>query len=114
MPEAGNGTGDIPTDRIQEVAGLFGMLASDLRLHIVCVLAQGECDVSGLAEQVGASLPRTSQQLAKLKVAGLVHARQQGRRRVYVMDDPDLVAIVRLLVTHLATGVGVSALQHTS
>ncbi len=102
MTGASSGVGELPADRIQEAAGLFGMLASALRLHIVWVLSHGECDVGSLAEQVGAPMPTVSQHLAKLKLAGLVRSRQQGRRRVYVVDDPNLVSVVRLMFEHLA------------
>jgi DNA-binding transcriptional ArsR family regulator len=95
------GAESLPPDLLQEAAGTFGLLASTMRLHIVWVLAQGECDVGTLAEQVGATLPTVSQHLAKLKLAGLVRARRQGRRQVYVVEDPNLASIVRLLVEHL-------------
>lgn len=79
---------------------VFGLLTSAVRLHIVWTLAQGECDVSGLADQVGGTLPAVSQHLTKLKSAGLVHARREGRRHVYLVDDPDVVTVVRRMVGH--------------
>ncbi|AEW95787.1 MULTISPECIES: ArsR/SmtB family transcription factor [Streptomycetaceae] len=93
---------DPPADLLQEAAAAFGLLASPARLHIVWVLAQGECDVTGLAERVGGALPAVSQHLAKLKLAGLVRSRREGRRQVYLVDDPDVVTIVRLMVGQLA------------
>jgi DNA-binding transcriptional ArsR family regulator len=94
--------GDPPAEVLAEAAASFGLLASPARLHIVWVLAQGESDVSHLAERVGGALPAVSQHLAKLKLAGLVRARREGRRVVYLVDDPDVVAVVRLLVGRLA------------
>lgn len=41
-----------------------------------------------------------SQYLAKLKLAGLVRARRDGRRQVYVADDPHVVGMVRKAVEH--------------
>ncbi|MER7028156.1 MULTISPECIES: ArsR/SmtB family transcription factor [Streptomyces] len=81
---------------------MFGLLASPPRLHLVWALTQGESDVSGLAERVGGALPAVSQHLSKLKLAGLVRSRREGRRVVYLVDDPDVVAVVRLLVGRLA------------
>jgi DNA-binding transcriptional ArsR family regulator len=43
-----------------------------------------------------------SQHLAKLKLAGLVSSRREGRRQVYVVDDPHVVAIVRQMLDHHA------------
>ncbi len=72
-----------------------------MRLHIVWVLAQGECDVGSLAAQVGGSLQAVSQHLAKLKLAGLVRSRREGRHHVYLVGDPHVVTIVRHMVEHL-------------
>jgi DNA-binding transcriptional ArsR family regulator len=87
---------------LEQAAAAFGLLASPTRLQIVWILAAGECDVTGLAEQVGGSLPAVSQHLAKLRLAGLVRSRREGRRQVYLVDDPYLAAVVRLIVGRFA------------
>jgi DNA-binding transcriptional ArsR family regulator len=83
---------------LQLAAARFGLLASTMRLHIVWVLAHGETDVGALAGAVGGTLPAVSQHLAKLRLAGLVRSRREGRRQVYLVDDPHLVMIVKLAV----------------
>ncbi|MFI0736908.1 ArsR/SmtB family transcription factor [Streptomyces sp. NPDC021100] len=93
---------DPSADVLSEAAAAFGLLASPARLHLVWALAQGESDVTGLAERVGGALPAISQHLAKLKLAGLVRSRREGRRVVYLVDDPHVVTIVRLMVDHLS------------
>lgn len=93
--------GDLSPELLQHAAGRFGLLASTMRLHIVWVLANGETDVGALAEAVGGTLQAVSQHLAKLKLAGLVRSRREGRRHVYLVDDPNLVTIVRLAVEQL-------------
>jgi DNA-binding transcriptional ArsR family regulator len=111
----GTGAGDFedpPTEVLAQAAAAFGLLASPARLHLVWALAQGESDVSGLAERVGGALPAVSQHLAKLKLAGLVRARREGRRVVYLVDDPDVVTMVRWLVGHLTERVGRQAAEH--
>jgi DNA-binding transcriptional ArsR family regulator len=91
-----------PTAEVWEgAAAAFGLLGSLARLHIVWVLAQGECDVSTLAEQVGGTLPQVSQHLAKLKLAGLVRSRREGRRQVYLVDDADVAEVVRFMINRL-------------
>jgi DNA-binding transcriptional ArsR family regulator len=96
------GPTDPTAEVLQNAAAAFGLLSSTMRLHIVWVLAQGDCDVTGLSERVGGTLPAVSQHLAKLKLAGLVRARREGRRQVYLVDDPDVVTAVRLMVGQLA------------
>ncbi|MBF6052666.1 ArsR family transcriptional regulator [Streptomyces eurocidicus] len=98
----GGDADDPSAEVLSEAAAAFGLLASSARLHLVWALAQGESDVSGLAERVGGALPAISQHLAKLKLAGLVRSRREGRRVVYLVDDPDVVTIVRLMVGQLA------------
>jgi DNA-binding transcriptional ArsR family regulator len=96
-----HGDADLSPELLQRAAGRFGLLASTMRLHIVWVLARGEMDVGGLADEVGGTLQAVSQHLAKLKLAGLVRSRREGRRQVYLVDDPHLVTIVRLAVEQL-------------
>jgi len=95
------GDTDLSPELLQHAAGRFGLLASTMRLHIVWVLAHGETDVGGLADAVGGTLQAVSQHLAKLKLAGLVRSRREGRRHVYLVDDPNLVLIVQLAVEQL-------------
>lgn len=103
MVAAGVGDFEDPPDQVlKEAAAAFGLLASPARLHIMWSLAQGESDVTGLAERVGGALPAVSQHLTKLKLAGLVRARREGRRQVYFIDDPDMVTVVRLMVGQLS------------
>ncbi|GBQ03168.1 transcriptional regulator [Streptomyces spongiicola] len=100
------GFDDPSAEVLAEAAAAFGLLASSARLHIMWALSQGESDVTGLAERVGGALPAVSQHLTKLKLAGLVRARREGRRQVYVVDDPDIVTVVRLMVGQLAARAG--------
>nr|WP_202547231.1 MULTISPECIES: metalloregulator ArsR/SmtB family transcription factor [Streptomyces] len=102
----GGGFQDPPAEVLAEAAAAFGLLATPARLHIVWALAQGESDVTGLAERVGGTLPSVSQHLTKLKLAGLVRSRREGRRQVYLVDDPDVVTVVRLMVGQLAERAG--------
>ncbi|MFC3575001.1 ArsR/SmtB family transcription factor [Streptomyces yaanensis] len=102
MAAGGGGFEDPSAEVLAEAAAAFGLLASAARLHIVWALAQGESDVTGLAERVGGALPAVSQHLTKLKLAGLVRSRREGRRQVYFVDDADVVTVVRLVVGQLA------------
>lgn len=93
----------LPTSAQVEVAAeTLRMLASPTRLLIVWLLVRGEHDVSALAEQTGASVPSTSQHLAKLRLAGLVSSRRDGRRIIYTVDDPHVVTLVEEIFDHIA------------
>ncbi|MGX9884566.1 ArsR/SmtB family transcription factor [Streptomyces sp. NPDC002276] len=101
MAEKAGGHGDPSAEVLGEAAAAFGLLASEARLHIMWALSQGECDVTHLADRVGGALPAVSQHLSKLKLAGLVRSRREGRHQVYYVDDPDIVTVVRVMVGQL-------------
>lgn len=90
----------LPDDLLQRIAGTFGMLSATARLHIVWLLAAGERDVGTLAAELGQSVATVSHHLAKLKLAGLVRSRRDGKRQIYLVDDPHVVEIVKLAVQH--------------
>lgn len=92
----------VPLDAepLQEAAATFGMLAATSRLQIIWLLAGGERDVGTLATEVGQTVATVSQHLAKLKLAGLVRSRRDGRRQIYLIDNPRLVDMVGLAVGH--------------
>lgn len=86
---------------LEESAGLFGLLSAPVRLHIVWLLAAGDRDVGTLAEETGQTIATVSHHLGKLKLAGFVRARRQGRRQLYMLSNVRLVDVARL-----ATGNG--------
>jgi rhodanese-related sulfurtransferase len=73
-------------------------LGSAARLELLDFLAQGERSVEDLAAASGLSVANTSKHLQQLKAAGLVQARRDGKRVLYVMADDrvlDAVAALR-------------------
>ena len=65
------------------------------------LLASEELDVTTLAELTGATIPAASQQLAKLRAAGVVTARRDGRRQLYRVDDPHIVSVIEQMFSHI-------------
>lgn len=83
-------------DSVVEAAALvLSMLGDATRLRLAARLLAGEQDVTTLTAAVGAARPAVSQHLAKLRLAGLVTMRRDGRRAVYTLADEH----VRRLVT---------------
>ncbi|ANY05287.1 ArsR/SmtB family transcription factor [Pseudonocardia sp. HH130630-07] len=83
---------------LADSAAAFGMLAATSRLQIVWLLTAGPRDVGTLATALGQPVAAVSQHLAKLKLAGLVRARRDGRHQIYVIADPGVVDVVRGVV----------------
>jgi len=75
------------------VAEILGHLADPTRLHLLWLL-RAEQDVSTLTEQVAASRSSVSQHLGRLRLAGLVQARREGRRMLYRITSDHLAALV--------------------
>ncbi|MFI9402905.1 ArsR/SmtB family transcription factor [Nocardia sp. NPDC052316] len=92
--------GPLPATQLHDAAAVFGMLAATARLQILWLLGQGERDVGTLATEIGQTVPAVSQHLAKLRLAGLVRMRKEGRRNVYTIADPGIADIVRLAFRH--------------
>lgn len=92
-----------PTDRqLEVVARTFALLGTPARLHLLALAADGERDVSSLAEAAGISITAASQHLSKLRLAGLISARRDGRRQIYVVDDPHVLTVVDQMFDHIA------------
>lgn len=62
---------------------MLRMLGDGTRLRLMWLLAGGEYDVTALTDAVGVARPAVSQHLGKLRLAGLVTMRRDGRRAVY-------------------------------
>ncbi|MFE2937617.1 ArsR/SmtB family transcription factor [Streptomyces sp. NPDC059255] len=81
-------------DRLEVAASVLALLADRTRLALLARLGQGEADVTTLTEACGAARPSVSQHLAKLRLAGLVTARKDGRRVVYSLRHGHLRRLV--------------------
>ncbi|MFF4536503.1 ArsR/SmtB family transcription factor [Streptomyces aureus] len=75
-------------------AELLALLGDRTRLALLHALTGGESDVTTLTEACGAARPAVSQHLARLRLAGLVNTRKEGRRVVYSLGDGHLRRVV--------------------
>ncbi len=48
------------------------------------------------------SIATASQHLGKLRLAGVITARREGRRQIYTVDDPHVLALIDQIFTHIA------------
>ncbi|MDO4610321.1 MAG: metalloregulator ArsR/SmtB family transcription factor [Corynebacterium sp.] len=72
---------------IDAAVEVFSMLADPTRVRIVLILREGELPVGELAKRVGKTPTSVSQHLAKLRMARMVAARQEGTRVFYRLLD---------------------------
>lgn len=88
--------------QLAAAAATFDLLSAPGRLHLVWLLASGEYDVTTLADLTGANVPAASQHLAKLRAAGVVTARRDGRRQLYRVEDPHIASVIEQMFSHIA------------
>lgn len=83
----------VDTEQLAVAAEVLSHLADPTRLHLLHLL-RTEHDVTSLNTQVAASRSSVSQHLARLRLAGLVHARRDGRRVHYRITSDHLSTLV--------------------
>ncbi|MHC2300094.1 DNA-binding transcriptional ArsR family regulator [Rhizobium mongolense] len=76
--------------RAHEASDLLKAMAHQTRLLILCILANEEKTVSQIEELLGIQQAMVSQQLARLRMEGLVNTRRAGRMVYYSTGNANL------------------------
>ena len=72
-------------------------LSHETRLLLLCLLSEGERSVTDLENTLSLRQPTVSQQLARLRLDGLVNARRDGKTVYYSIADDDIKRVIALL-----------------
>ena len=83
--------------KAQEAAGFLKALAHEGRLMILCFLSTGEKTVTELENLLGSRQAAVSQQLARLRLEGLVTCRREGKAIHYALSDERAERVVGLV-----------------
>ncbi|WP_245647046.1 ArsR/SmtB family transcription factor [Microtetraspora niveoalba] len=86
--------------RVEAAVNAFRMLSDATRLRLMWLLASGEYDVSSLSRALAVARPSVSQHLAKLRMAGLVRTRRDGRRVLYRAVDAHVRTLIAEALSH--------------
>lgn len=81
----------------QPAAAFLKALSHEGRLMILCHLAEGERSVTELEELLGQRQAAVSQQLARLRLEGLVSTRREGKAIYYAVKDERVLELLRLM-----------------
>ena len=81
-------------------------LAHEGRLMILCHLSQGEKSVTELERLLCARQAAVSQQLARLRLEGMVSARRDGKTIYYSLSDPKSRRVIELVYEMFCKGEG--------
>ena len=74
------------------------ILGNPLRLQILKILTHTDMCVCAIAEILGQQQTLVSHHLSKLKAAGIVEERQNGKYRIYSIKDKRVKQILTILV----------------
>ncbi|PVH30831.1 transcriptional regulator [Pararhodobacter oceanensis] len=81
----------------QAAAAFLKALAHEGRLLILCHLSTGEKSVTELENLLGSRQAAVSQQLARLRLEGLVSCRREGKAIYYSLGDPRAAQTIGLM-----------------
>lgn len=90
-------------ENAREVSGLLKALAHETRLLILCYLLGGEKSVGELEEFLSLRQSTVSQQLARLRMDGLVAARRDGKTIHYSITTDKVGAVLGVLYDMFCT-----------
>ncbi|MGV0624782.1 ArsR/SmtB family transcription factor [Mycolicibacter minnesotensis] len=106
---------DEPTPpQLASAASTFALLSSPARLHAMWLATQDAYDVTTLASRAGINVATMSQHLTKLRLAGLINARRDGRHHIYTVDDPHILTLLAQIFAHIAPDGGLAPDPPTS
>ena len=86
---------------IEYIADLFKGFADPTRVHILCILAEGEQCVGDIAEAVQISQSAISHQLRMLKQMHLIKFRREGKNILYSLADDHVKTILKMGLEHV-------------
>jgi ArsR family transcriptional regulator len=84
-------------DSAEAASSFLKALAHEGRLMILCYLSTGEKSVTELEQLLSSRQAAVSQQLARLRLEGLVNARRDGKAIFYSLADPKAERIIGVL-----------------
>ncbi len=84
-------------DHVRHASGFLKALAHESRMMILCFLADGEKSVGDLEVLLDQRQSTVSQQLARLRLDGLVTTRRDGKMIFYSLADENVRTILTAL-----------------
>ena len=80
--------------RAKQATGFLKALSHESRLLILCLLSEGEKSVTNLEELLALRQSTVSQQLARLRLDGLVKTKRDGKTIYYNLANEDVRTVL--------------------
>ena len=81
----------------RDASDLLKALSHESRLLVLCLLAEKERSVGELEQILSLRQPTVSQQLARLRLDGLVDTRRDGKTIYYSIADDDVRRLIEVI-----------------
>jgi DNA-binding transcriptional ArsR family regulator len=81
-------------EKAKRASDFLKALSHESRLLILCMLAEGEKSVTEIERQLDLRQPTVSQQLARLRMDGLVSTRREGKAIYYSLASEEARTIL--------------------
>jgi DNA-binding transcriptional ArsR family regulator len=81
-------------EKAKEASDFLKALAHEGRLMILCILCDGEKSVTQIERSLALRQPTVSQQLARLRMDGLVRTRRDGKAIYYRLANQDVRTVI--------------------
>ncbi len=94
LADQGSVAPDDMIEKAQAASNFLKALAHEGRLMILCHLSSGEKSVTELEQLLQSRQAAVSQQLARLRLEGLVSCRREGKTIYYALHDPKAARLV--------------------
>lgn len=79
----------------EKIIPFLRMVSNVTRLHILCILSEGEQCVGDIQNIIGAKQSYISQQLKQLKIKGYLVNRREGTKIFYKLADQKFLKMIR-------------------
>jgi len=81
----------------------FSNLANDLKIKIILELKKKECSVGEICGVLGLEQSKVSHALGSLKKCNIVKNNQEGKKRIYSLNEETIVPMLKLIDEHSKT-----------
>lgn len=88
---------DVLMSKARKASDFLKALSHENRLLLLCLLAERERSVSELEQILSLRQPTVSQQLARLRLDGLVSTRREGKSILYRLANEDVRRVITVL-----------------
>lgn len=92
--------------KARDASDFLKALAHESRLLLLCLIAQRERSVTELEDILSLRQANVSQQLARLRLDGLVEARRDGKMVYYRIADDDVRRMIAVIYEIFCAGEG--------